>query len=171
MKWLVTALVAALFVGGLVLLPRVPLLRRFAPAMPDTCEGRFEGRWRLLPEMRVEHPDLTDGCERLAIEIDQSIPINAGYDCPSLWGSVSVDSHTRTWHSNFTDLVFNDGDSYVIDPCGQNCPLSVMVWKQEYRAARLLLSVLKPLGPADDRLEIKGYLGGQHVTLMYERDL
>ena len=170
MKWLVTAVLAALLVGGLVLLPRLPGVRRLETDMPETCEGRFEGRWRLLPDVRAGHPDLNEGCEHLAIEIDESIPV-AGTAYPSLWGSVTLDGRTRTWHNNFDDLVWNDGDSYVTDPCGQNCPLTVMVWRQEYMLASGLLSILAPLGPEQDRLEVKGYVGGQHVTLMYERDM
>ena len=170
MKWLVTALLAALLLGGIALLPGLPGVRRFETDLRETCEGRFEGRWRLLPDELAGHPGLNEGCERLAIEIDDSIIMdNTSY--PTLWGSVVLDGRTRTWHNNFFDLVWNDGDSFVTDPCGQNCPLTVMIWRPEYAVASGLLSFLAPLGPEDDRLEVKGYVGGQHVTLMYERDV
>jgi|KBSSwiStaDraftv2_1062776.scaffolds.fasta_scaffold32202_3 hypothetical protein len=170
MKWLVIALLAALLVGGIVLLPHLPGVRRLEVDLPQTCEGRFEGNWRLMPGERAGHPGLNEGCERLAFTIDESIIMdNTSY--PTLWGSVVVDGRSRTWHNNFYDLVWNDGDSFVTDPCGQNCPLTVLIWRQEYTVASGLLSLLAPLGPEDDRLEVKGYLGGQHVTLMYERDM
>ncbi len=80
-----------------------------------------------------------------------------------------MDGATRNFHSNFFDLIFNDGDSFVTDPSGKNKPLTVMVWKQEYAVVPRLLQLVEPLGEDGDRLELSGYVGGRQGALMYER--
>ena len=171
MKWLLSGLVGVGVLGVLVLVPRLSALRHFEMDMVETCAGRYEGRWRLLPESFEEYPGLSEGCRILTIAIDRSIPPEEGEYAPSIWGTVTVDGHTRTFHSLYSTLVYNDGDSFVIDPCGQNCPLSVIVYRRTYVALPEVLERLAPLGPRDDQLLITGYLGGQHGTLRYERDL
>jgi hypothetical protein len=159
----------ALLLASPFLLPYLPGVRRFVRAGPETCEGRFEGRWRLLASEREKYADLSDGAYALELKIEDSYEPSAGNACPSLWGSVTVDGATRNFHSNFFDLIFNDGDSFVTDPSGRNNPLSVMVWKQQYAVLPRLLQVIEPLGEGGDHLEVSGYMGGRQGTLMYER--
>jgi len=167
----------SVFVVGLVALLAAPFvmahlpgLRRYERVAPATCEGRFEGRWRLLASEREKYPDLTDGCNRLEVIIEAEYEPTAGNACPALWGTISVDGSTRNFHSVMWDLVFNDGDSFVTDPSGQNEPLSVMVWAQKYSLLPKLLWLVAPLREEADRLEVSGYIGGQRGSLMYERE-
>jgi hypothetical protein len=162
-------LVVALLLAGLFLLPRAPGLRRLVRAGPETCEGRFEGRWRLLPSEREANPGLAEEAEQLEITVEDVWEPTAGNACPSIWGAITVDGLTRNYHSSFFSLVFNDGDSFVTDPSGENLPLSVMVWKQEYRFLPGLLRLVEPLGEAGDQLELQGYVGGRKGSLRYER--
>ena len=150
-------------------LPHVPGVRRYVRAGPETCEGRFEGRWSLLDTERKQYADLSDGAYALELRIEDSYEATAGNACPSLWGTVTVDGATRNFHTSFFDLIFNDGDSFVTDPSGKNKPLSVMVWKQQYAVLPKLLAVVQPLGEDRDHLEVSGYIGGRQGTLMYER--
>src|SRR5262249_26558432 len=139
-------------------------------AGPETCEGRFEGHWSLLASEHERLSDLSDGADRLVITIDDSYDPVAGSACPSLWGQITVDGGTREYHSSFFDLVLAGGDSFVTDRSGENKPLAVMVWKQQYRFAPGLLQLIHPLGEEGDELELTGYVGGRQGTLRYERE-
>ena len=163
-------IVLALLLAGLILLPHVSGTRRLVRAGHETCEGRFEGRWRLLPAAHEANPDLSDGADHLEITIEDVWEATAGNACPSIWGEIVVDGLSRNYHSSFFSLVFNDGDSFVTDPSGENLPLSVMVWKEEYRFLPGLLRLIRPLGEDGDQLEITGYIGGRNGTLRYERE-
>ena len=160
----------ALLLVALLLLPHAPFARRLVAAEQQTCEGRFEGRWRLLPSEHEREKDLSDGADHLEITIDDSYDPVAGSACPSLWGAVIVDGGTRAYHSSVRQLVFNDGDSFVTDPSGETRPLEVLVWKEEYRWLAGLLRLVRPLGEESDQLELTGYVGGRQGMLRYERE-
>ena len=163
-------IVLALLLAALILLPHASFTRRHVRAGTDTCEGRFEGRWRLLDGQHEANPDLSDGADQLEITIEDVWEPTAGNACPSIWGEIVVDGVRRNYHSSFFSLVFNDGDSFVTDPSGENLPLAVMVWKQEYTFLPGLLRLIRPLGEDGDQLDITGYIGGRNGTLRYERE-
>ena len=163
-------IVLALLLAGLILLPHLPGVRRHVRATTDTCEGRFEGRWRLLPGEHERNPGLSDGADQLEITIEDVWEPTAGNACPSIWGVIHVDGIARNYNSNFFSLMFTDGDSFVVDPSGENKPLAVMVWKQEYAFLPGLLRHIDPLGEEGDQLDLTGYVGGRSGTLRYERE-